>query len=98
VIFEVLAEVLERDWWQALNAALEARFRQDRTLVRAQSVEVLRARRPPVWRRDRHAGRGESRYARGPCPGRPGFIRPEASMHRAAVAFPPFSTVSGGTP
>ena len=41
VIFEVLADELERDWWQALKGGLEARFRQDEILVRAQAVDVL---------------------------------------------------------
>jgi hypothetical protein len=41
VIFEVLAGAFERDRWTALKHDLEARFRQDEILVRAQAVDVF---------------------------------------------------------
>lgn len=41
VIFEVMAERVERDWWAAYRTGLEQRFRQQQVLVRASAVEVL---------------------------------------------------------
>jgi hypothetical protein len=41
VIFEVMADALDRDWWRNYRAELEARFRQDRIVVRARPVELL---------------------------------------------------------
>ena len=41
VIFEVMSESLERDWWRTYRAALERRFRQDELLIRASEVERL---------------------------------------------------------
>jgi hypothetical protein len=41
VIFEVMAEHLDRAWWEEYRRGLEERFRQDRIVIRAQSVEVL---------------------------------------------------------
>jgi hypothetical protein len=41
VIFEVMAERLDADWWRDLKRSLEARFRQDAIVVRAQAVELL---------------------------------------------------------
>ena len=41
VIYEVLADRLERAWWRDYRAALETRFRQEQVIVRAQAVEML---------------------------------------------------------
>jgi hypothetical protein len=41
VIFEVMVETLDRDWWRAYRAEIEARFRQDVVVVRAHEVERL---------------------------------------------------------
>ena len=41
VIFEVMVETLERDWWRGYRAELERRFRQDEIVIRAQAVERL---------------------------------------------------------
>ena len=41
VIYEVMADRLDRDWWKAYRSELEARFRQEQVVVRAQAVEVL---------------------------------------------------------
>ena len=41
VIFEVMAEDLERTWWKAYRADLEARFRQDAIVARALPIEML---------------------------------------------------------
>jgi hypothetical protein len=41
VIFEVMAEALDRAWWAEYRAALERRFRQDEIVVRARDVERL---------------------------------------------------------
>lgn len=41
VIFEVMAERLDRDWWSGYRAELEKRFRQDAIVVRAREVELL---------------------------------------------------------
>lgn len=41
VIFEVMVEPLERDWWRGYRAELERRFRQDEIVIRAQQVERL---------------------------------------------------------
>jgi hypothetical protein len=35
VIFEVMAETLERDWWREYRAELERRFRQEKMIARA---------------------------------------------------------------
>jgi hypothetical protein len=35
VIFEVMADALERDWWREYRAELERRFRQEKMIVRA---------------------------------------------------------------
>lgn len=35
VIFEVMAEELDRAWWQGYRAGLERRFRQESILIRA---------------------------------------------------------------
>jgi len=41
VIFEVMADELERDWWKAFRGRLETRFRQEELIVRAMGVERL---------------------------------------------------------
>lgn len=41
MIFEVMAETLERSWWKTYRTDLEARFRQDVVVVRAISIEML---------------------------------------------------------
>ena len=41
VIYEVMADRLDRDWWKKYRSELEGRFRQDQVVVRAQAVEVL---------------------------------------------------------
>ena len=41
VIFEVMVEDLERDWWRQYRQTLEARFRQDAIVIRAMPHETL---------------------------------------------------------
>ena len=41
IIFEVMSGDLERDWWAAYRADLEARFRQEKMIVRATAIEHL---------------------------------------------------------
>jgi hypothetical protein len=41
VIFEVMTDDLERAWWSACRARLEAKFAQDEVLIRAASIERL---------------------------------------------------------
>ena len=41
VIFEVMADWLDRGWWRTYRAELESRFRQDVIVVRAREVELL---------------------------------------------------------
>jgi hypothetical protein len=41
VILEVMAEHVDRSWWQAYRQRLESRFRQDRVVIRAIPVDVL---------------------------------------------------------
>ena len=41
VVLEVMAEVIDRDWWSAYKRELEARFRQRELIVRAQEIELL---------------------------------------------------------
>lgn len=41
VIFEVMCERLDRDWWAAYRARLARRFRQDELVVRATEFEQL---------------------------------------------------------
>ena len=41
VVFEVMAEELDRDWWAAYRRALESRFRQEEIVVRATHYERL---------------------------------------------------------
>lgn len=41
VIFEVMTETLDRAFWRSYRAELEARFRQDVIVIRAQAIEQL---------------------------------------------------------
>ena len=41
VVYEVMADALDRDWWRGFRAALERRFAQDEVVVRAHEVERL---------------------------------------------------------
>ncbi len=41
VIFEVMADWLDRGWWRHYRAELERRFSQDEIVVRAREVELL---------------------------------------------------------
>lgn len=41
VVHEVMAEGIDRAWWQTYRASLEARLRQEEVLIRAHPVEML---------------------------------------------------------
>ena len=41
VIYEVMADQLDRDWWRSYGEELRRRFDQDEILVRATAVERL---------------------------------------------------------
>ena len=41
VIYEVMIDHLDRDWWAAFRRRLEARFAQDELVIRAQRMERL---------------------------------------------------------
>lgn len=41
VIFEVMADRLDRSWWRGFRQELERRFRQDEIVVRARETERL---------------------------------------------------------
>jgi len=41
VVFEVMTERLDRDWWRDYRQQLEARFDQEEVVVRATSLEKL---------------------------------------------------------
>lgn len=41
VVVEVMAETLDRGWWAAYRGELEARFRQEAIVIRAQAIERL---------------------------------------------------------
>ena len=41
VIFEVMADWIDRSWWRSYRAQLEQRFAQDEIVVRAREVELL---------------------------------------------------------
>jgi hypothetical protein len=41
VVFEVMVETLDRDWWRDYRLSLEERFDQDEVVVRAQAIERL---------------------------------------------------------
>jgi hypothetical protein len=41
VIYEVMSDSLDRDWWRQYRRELERRFRQDRIVARATAFEQL---------------------------------------------------------
>ena len=41
IIFEVMADRLDRDWWRTTRERLERQFRQDEIVIRAQLIERL---------------------------------------------------------
>ncbi|HET9640551.1 MAG TPA: hypothetical protein VFP12_15235 [Allosphingosinicella sp.] len=41
IIFEVMADWLDRSWWRGYRSELERRFSQDEIVVRAGEVELL---------------------------------------------------------
>lgn len=41
IVYEVMTEVLDRDWWRSFRERLERRFRQDEIVIRGQTVERL---------------------------------------------------------
>lgn len=41
VIYEVMADALDPDWWAGLRSRLERDFRQDTIVIRAQEVRLL---------------------------------------------------------
>ena len=41
VIFEVMTEVLDREWWTTFRKQLEGRFRQESVIVRALTSTLL---------------------------------------------------------
>ena len=41
VVFEVMVEALDRDWWVSYRRDLERRFRQSKIVIRAQQIEQL---------------------------------------------------------
>jgi hypothetical protein len=41
VIYEVMTDALDRDWWKDYRRGLERRFRQDRVVARATEFEQL---------------------------------------------------------
>ena len=41
VIFEVMTEHLNRQWWSGYKKKLEKRFRQEELVIRATEVELL---------------------------------------------------------
>lgn len=41
IVFEVMVRELKKSWWSRYRKELEARFRQDAILIRAQKCETL---------------------------------------------------------
>lgn len=41
VVYEVMVDALDRDWWSAYRRGLEERFRQEELVVRAQEIARL---------------------------------------------------------
>lgn len=41
IVYEVMAESLDRDWWQKYKLQLEKLFRQDEIIVRTWEIQVL---------------------------------------------------------
>jgi hypothetical protein len=41
IIYEVMAETVDRAWWTDYRKSLEQQFKQQEVLIRAQSIEIL---------------------------------------------------------
>ncbi len=41
IIYEVMADALDRDWWRHHRVDLERRFRQEKLVIRAHRIESL---------------------------------------------------------
>ena len=41
IIYEVMSEALDRRWWRAYRHKLQARFRQEALVIRAQRIALL---------------------------------------------------------
>ena len=41
VVYEVMADELDKEWWGTYRESLEARFHQDRIVVRAYNIQML---------------------------------------------------------
>jgi hypothetical protein len=41
IVYEVMTETLDREWWAAFRRALEQRFAQEELVVRSQVIERL---------------------------------------------------------
>ncbi|MCJ0972972.1 hypothetical protein MST27_06280 [Pseudomonas sp. PS1] len=41
ILYEVMTADLDRGWWQQYRTSLEARFRQEQVMIRAQHIEQL---------------------------------------------------------
>ena len=41
IIYEVMAETVDRTWWTDYRKSLERQFKQQEVLIRAQSIEIL---------------------------------------------------------
>jgi hypothetical protein len=41
VVYEVMADALDRGWWSRYRQDLEGRFQQDALVIRAQEIELL---------------------------------------------------------
>ena len=42
IIYEVMADILDRTWWQSYKESLEKTFRQEGILIRAWRIQVLK--------------------------------------------------------
>jgi hypothetical protein len=41
VIYGIMVENLDRDWWASYRSQLENRFQQDKLIIRAQQITIL---------------------------------------------------------
>lgn len=41
VLFEVMTETIQKDWWRSYRHTLEQRFEQDEVVIRAHQIERL---------------------------------------------------------
>lgn len=41
VIYEVMTETLDRDWWRSYREALSMRYRQDMLIIRVSEIHLL---------------------------------------------------------